>query len=105
MLGEAVFAEHAHRYYLSQVDDTAAVFTNSGAAPWPPEAGPPARASRVRRGDNDTGDVSAIRGQNESAISAWIRSGGRGSLSLARSLANREAAWVRASNSVTASIS
>jgi hypothetical protein len=34
------FGEQAHRYYLSAVDATGAVYTHGGAVRWPPEAGP-----------------------------------------------------------------
>ena len=40
VLGESAFGEHAHRYYLSEIDDSGAVYTYGGAVPWPPEAGP-----------------------------------------------------------------
>jgi hypothetical protein len=40
VLGEAGFGEHAHRYYLSEIDDSGAVYTYGGAVRWPPEAGP-----------------------------------------------------------------
>jgi hypothetical protein len=41
VLGQAAFGEHTHRYYLSEIDDSGAVYTYGGAVPWPPEAGPP----------------------------------------------------------------
>jgi hypothetical protein len=34
------FGEQAHRYYLSAVDTSGAVYTHGGVVPWPPEAGP-----------------------------------------------------------------
>ena len=34
------FGEQAHRYYLSAVDATGAVYTHGDVVPWPPEAGP-----------------------------------------------------------------
>ena len=40
VLGEAAFGEHAHRFYLSEIDDSGAVYTYGGAVPWPLEAGP-----------------------------------------------------------------
>ena len=40
VLSESHIGEHAHRYYLSEIDDSGAVYTYGGAVPWPPEAGP-----------------------------------------------------------------
>jgi hypothetical protein len=40
VLGEAGFGEHVHRYYLTEVDDSGAVYAYGGVVPWPPEAGP-----------------------------------------------------------------
>ena len=40
VLSEVPFGEHVHRYYLSEVDDSGAVYIHGGAVPWPPEAGP-----------------------------------------------------------------
>jgi hypothetical protein len=40
VLCEAAFGEYAYRYYLSEVDDSGAVYTYGGGVPWPPEAGP-----------------------------------------------------------------
>jgi hypothetical protein len=40
VLGETAFGEHVHRYYLSEIDDSGAVYTHGGAVRWPPEAGP-----------------------------------------------------------------
>jgi hypothetical protein len=34
------FGEQAHRYYLSAVDPSGAVYTHGGMVRWPPEAGP-----------------------------------------------------------------
>lgn len=34
------FGEDAHRYYLSAVDASGAVYTHGGAVRWRPEAGP-----------------------------------------------------------------
>jgi hypothetical protein len=34
------FGEQAHRYYLSAVDASGAVYTHGGVILWPPEAGP-----------------------------------------------------------------
>ena len=41
VVGEAAFGEHAYRYYLSEIDDSGAVYAYGGAVPWPPEARPP----------------------------------------------------------------
>lgn len=41
MLGDGGFGEDAHRYYLSSVDATGAVYAYGGPVRWPPEAGPP----------------------------------------------------------------
>jgi len=41
VLGEAPFGERAHRYYLSAIDDSGAVYSHGGSVPWPLEAGPP----------------------------------------------------------------
>ena len=40
VVGEAFFGEQAHRYYLSEVDDSGAIYVYGGAGPWPPETGP-----------------------------------------------------------------
>ena len=40
MLDPGGFGEQAHRYYLSAVDASGAVYTHGGVVPWPPEAGP-----------------------------------------------------------------
>jgi hypothetical protein len=34
------FGENAHRYYLSAIDPSGAVYFYGGAVWWPPEAGP-----------------------------------------------------------------
>ena len=34
------FGENAHRYYLSSIDSSGAVYVYGGAVWWPPEAGP-----------------------------------------------------------------
>jgi hypothetical protein len=41
VLGDGGFGEDAHRYYLSSVDATGAVYAYGGPVRWPPEAGPP----------------------------------------------------------------
>lgn len=55
VLGDSGFGEHAHRYYLCEVDDSGAVYTYGGAVRWPPEAGPPVRRhgsfAEMRDGD------------------------------------------------------
>ena len=60
VLGEAGFGEHAHRYYLSEVDDSGAVYTYGGAVRWSPEAGP-----RVTRGRHAGAQLAA--GSDESS--------------------------------------
>ena len=40
VLGEEGFGEDAHRYYLSSIDSSGAVYTYGGSVWWPPEAGP-----------------------------------------------------------------
>jgi hypothetical protein len=40
VLGEGGFGEDAHRYHLSAIDSSGAVYTYGGAVRWPPEAGP-----------------------------------------------------------------
>ena len=40
VLSETAFGEHAHRYYLSAIDNIGAVYAQGGAVRWPPEAGP-----------------------------------------------------------------
>jgi hypothetical protein len=41
VLSDSGFGEHAHRYYLSEVDDSGAVYVYGGAVRLPLEAGPP----------------------------------------------------------------
>ncbi len=40
VLDNEVFGENAHRYYLSSIDSSGAVYVYGGAVWWPPEAGP-----------------------------------------------------------------
>jgi hypothetical protein len=40
VLGEGGFGEDAHRYYLSSIDSSGAVFVYGGTVWWPLEAGP-----------------------------------------------------------------
>ena len=40
VVGHGTFGEEAHRYYLSAVNESAAVYIHGGPVPWPPEAGP-----------------------------------------------------------------
>lgn len=40
VLSAGAFGEDAHRYYLSAIDSTGAVYTHGGKVPWPPVAGP-----------------------------------------------------------------
>jgi len=40
VLDKGGFGEDAHRYYLSSIDSTGAVYTYGGVVWWPAEAGP-----------------------------------------------------------------
>ena len=40
VLDDGGFGEDAHRYYLSSIDSSGAVYTYGGAVWWPPDAGP-----------------------------------------------------------------
>ncbi len=40
VVGQSPFGENAHRYYLSALDASGAVYIYGGPVRWPPEAGP-----------------------------------------------------------------
>ena len=40
VLDETGFGADAHRYHLSEIDSSGAVYTHGGKVPWPPEARP-----------------------------------------------------------------
>ena len=61
VLGEAAFGDHAHRYYLSEIDDSGAVYTYGGPVAWPPEAGPPV----IRRWRDQTAATHLTAGSDE----------------------------------------
>ena len=54
VIGEQGFGEQAHRYYLSAVDSSEAVYTHGGAVPWPPVAGPPVERRTDPAGTTDS---------------------------------------------------
>ena len=41
VLDKSGFGADAHRYYLSEIDSSGAIYTHGGKVPWPPQAGPP----------------------------------------------------------------
>jgi len=47
VLGEGTFGEEAHRYYLSTVDDTGAIYVHGGIVSWPPESAAAATAETL----------------------------------------------------------
>jgi hypothetical protein len=48
------FGEDAHRYYLSALDSSGAVYTHWGRVAWPPEAGPPVIRQPLTEGAENT---------------------------------------------------
>jgi hypothetical protein len=40
VVGQGAFGEDAHRYYLTSIDSSGAVYGYGGTVPWPPEVGP-----------------------------------------------------------------
>jgi hypothetical protein len=61
VLDGAAFGEQVHRYYLSEVDGSGAVYTCGGVVPWPPEAGRPV----IRRRHDENARTQLAAGSDE----------------------------------------